>query len=84
MGYLWLVKKLRKCCFLFETYWKQFVICDPKLPNLIPVLHMCAIFLTNTFLKNFGSIFGGPFQFNRMKIPLDMKLIKGLLLYDQN
>ena len=38
MDYLWFVKKLRKGCFLFGTYQKQFVIHDPELLKLIPVI----------------------------------------------
>ena len=34
--YLWLMKKLKKCCFWFGTYKKRFIIRDSKLLNLIP------------------------------------------------
>ena len=37
MGYVLFMKKLKKCCVWFRTYKKQFVICDPELPNSIPV-----------------------------------------------
>ena len=38
MGYLWIMKRLRKCCFRFRTYQKRFVIHDSESPNTIPVV----------------------------------------------
>ena len=38
MGYLWFVKKLKKCCFWFGTYQKRFVIHDPKSLSSISVI----------------------------------------------
>ena len=37
MGYIWIVKKLKRCYVWFGTYKKGFVLCDPELINLIPV-----------------------------------------------
>ena len=34
MGYLWFVKKLRKCCFCFGIYQKRFVIDNPNHLNM--------------------------------------------------
>ena len=34
MGYLWFVKKLRKCCFWFGIYQKRFVIHNPNHLNM--------------------------------------------------
>ena len=36
MGYIRFVKKLKKYCVQFETYKKQFIICDPESFNSIP------------------------------------------------
>ena len=36
MGYVWFVKKLKRCCVLFRTYKKRFVIHDPELFNSVP------------------------------------------------
>ena len=36
MGYVWFVKKFKRCCVWFGTYKKQFTICDPESFNSIP------------------------------------------------
>ena len=47
------MKKLKKYCFWFGTYKKQFVICDPNLHNSVPVncilFKILKLFITGQF-----------------------------------
>ena len=36
MGYVWFLKKLKRCCVWFGSYKKRFVIHDPESLNSIP------------------------------------------------
>ena len=51
VGYLWFVKKLRKCCFWFRTYQKRFVIIIPNrwIQSLISVNFASKIEIKNYF-----------------------------------
>ena len=59
MGYVWFAKKLKRCCVLFGTYKKRFVIRDPKSLNLIPAFweHMGYVWFVKK-LKRCCVLFG--------------------------
>ena len=81
MGYLWLVKKLRKCCFWPGTYQKLFVIHDPESLNSILVILLTDTLNWQMFLSKEKCLLKSKYEKVEYKVSLKQMLtVKNLSL----